>query len=96
MSVIFASFLMSISLIICAITLIAACCYIIDRYDEGWKGALHSGLMIISLITSIYLGVWLTNNTCEVRCNECQTEWVATSNDNNYCHVCGTKLERRN
>lgn len=95
MSVMLATIFNILSIVVCAIALAAACCFTIDHYDEGWKGALHSGILILSLVTSIWLGVWLANNTCEVRCNNCQTEWVATSDDNVYCHVCGTKLERR-
>lgn len=95
MNVMFVTGFSILSTIVCAVSLIAACCIVIDHYDEGWKGALHSILLVVSLLASIFLNVWLVDNTCEVRCNNCQTEWVATSSDNIYCHVCGTKLERR-
>lgn len=95
MSIIFVSFITITSIIVCTGSLAAASCYVIDHYDEGWKGALHTGIIFVSLFLSIWLGMWLANNTCEVRCDNCQTEWVATSDDNVYCHVCGTKLERR-
>lgn len=96
MSIIFLVAIAVLSIIICAISLAAGCCHIIDHYDDGWKGALHVGTILVTLFLSIWLCFWLVNNTSEVRCSKCQTEWTYSYNDSNYCHVCGTKLERRN